>query len=107
MPWETRKGKGRYYTRSRRVNGRVIRDYYGSGETAHVIAELDRQRRQDHQAQAAAWRAEKDTIGRLDAEVRELFEVAELLARATLLAAGCRQHHRGEWRRRRGITNES
>ena len=42
MAWETRRGtKRRYYTRSRRVNGVVQREYLGCGELARLSAEID------------------------------------------------------------------
>jgi hypothetical protein len=34
MGWD----KGRYFTRSRKVNGRVVREYVGTGEVAELIA---------------------------------------------------------------------
>jgi len=38
----------------------------------------------------------------LDTALNELNAWADLLAHATLVAAGFRQHKRGEWRKRRG-----
>jgi hypothetical protein len=93
--------KGRYYTRSKRVNGRVVRDYYGAGPAAELAAQMDAINRADREAERAAWRAERAEMEALDAGVRELDELADLLARAALLAEGYRQHKRGKWRRKR------
>ncbi|SRR5579884_1263901 len=97
MGWD--KGS-RYYTRSRRLNGRVIRQYLGTGEAAEQAARLDASARQEREDRRAV-RAELAT---LDASLAELAKHMDLLARAALVAAGYRQHHRGAWRRRRGHT---
>jgi hypothetical protein len=93
--------KGRYYTRSKKVNGRVVREYYDAGQVAELAAQMDAINRADREAERAAWRAEGEEMEALDAGVRELDDLADLLARAALVAAGYRQHKRGEWRRKR------
>ena len=99
MGWD--KG-GRYYTRSRRVNGRVIREYVGGGTVGALAEQLDALQRQKCETERATSRAERDEVAALDAPLAELDELADLLARAALAAAGYVQHHRGEWRKRRG-----
>ena len=97
MGWD----KGRYYTRSKKVDGRVVREYFGCGESAHVMAlldELDRQRRQRER------KKEKqliESLNEVDATISELCQRAELAARATLISAGYHQHDRGQWRKKR------
>src|SRR5262245_7702889 len=98
MGWD--KG-GRYYTRSRRVNGCVVREYIGGGEVGRLAAEHDARERQKRQAERAAARAERDALAALDAQLDELCELTDLLARAALAAAGYVQHNRGEWRKKR------
>jgi hypothetical protein len=51
MGWD----RGRYYTRSRKVNGRVVREYLGTGEAAKQAARLDAITRQEREARRAAW----------------------------------------------------
>jgi hypothetical protein len=97
MGWE----RGRYYTRSRKVNGRVIREYIGTGRVAELVAQMDAIERQQRQAERAAQRAEWTELEALDPPLNELNDLADLLARTALIAAGYRQHKRGEWRKRR------
>jgi hypothetical protein len=102
MAWETRKGRGRYYCRSKRVNGKVVREYFGKGWTALSVSALDELLRAKRAAASQSRREEKTELHELDAELRAISDAADLLAEAALLAAGFHQHHRGEWRRRRG-----
>ena len=102
MAWETRQRGGRYYTRSKKVNGRVVREYVGKGVTGERAAAADERERAQRQAQQAAWRSECERIELAIAPLEEFYDVVETLARASLLLAGYHRHHRGEWRRRRG-----
>jgi hypothetical protein len=103
VAWEKRKRGGRYYTRSRRSpkDGRVVREYVGSGPLAEIAAEEDRTKRELAEAKRER---EKEELGRLKAlaaPLEELSEAAEILVHAHLVAAG---YHRrkGEYRRARG-----
>jgi hypothetical protein len=98
MGWE----RGRYYTRSRREGGRVVREYVGAGESAALIAQFDALERDRREAERITARIERERIDALDAPLLALNDLADLFVRVALLAAGYRQHHRGEWRRRRG-----
>jgi hypothetical protein len=98
MGWD----RGRYYTRSTKVNGRVVREYIGTGRAAELAAQLDALERERRRRHADALRRQKEELSALDAAMRALAERTDLAARAALLAAGYRQHKRGEWRRRRG-----
>jgi hypothetical protein len=95
MAWE----RG-YYYRVREVNGRVVREYVGTGRVAELAAQLDAIKREERATEAAAWRAEKARLDALDADVAALIEVTDLAAAAALLAAGFHQHKR-QWRRKR------
>jgi hypothetical protein len=96
MGWE----RG-YYYRVRKVNGRVLREYIGTGRVAELIAEIDALERDRRQQKAMALRRAKAELAALDAELKPLAENTDLVTRAALLAAGYRQHNRGEWRKRR------
>jgi len=93
MSWETG-GNCRYYTRTRRINGKVVREYLGTGESAERAAAADLARRQ-REAEERADRA------RLAAALAKLDALADLSFRAALEAAGYHQHARGPWRKRR------
>ena len=105
-PWENRERGGRYYTRSRKVDGRVVREYVGAGPLAELAARADSLERERREGEAEARRAEEERLDALEAPVEALCEAAELLARAALVAAGYHRHKRGEWRRR-GAREES
>ena len=98
MAWESRRGRGRYYTRSTRVNGRVVRQYVGSGPLAEKAAEEDARRRAERQARAEALRAERERLAQAQALLQGLCSGTDLLLRAALTAAGFHQHNRGAWR---------
>jgi hypothetical protein len=100
MGWERRKRGGWYYTRSRKVAGRVVREYVGGGQLGEMAAAEDAARRAERQAQADAWRSERECLETVDAGVDELFDTVEAVVRGALMSAGYFRHHRGEWRKR-------
>lgn len=101
MGWESRQRGGLYYTRSRKENGRVIREYIGGGPLAVLVAQMDALEREEREERAARWREEREELDALNASVKEVAEASDLLVRAALLVSGYRQHNRGEWRKRR------
>jgi hypothetical protein len=100
-PWEKRQRGGLYYTRSKKVNGKVVREYVGGGLVGDLAARMDALKRRQREEEARAWREECERMEALEAPVEELCQASELLARASLLLAGYHQHNRGEWRKRR------
>lgn len=100
-PWERRKRGGLYYIRSRKVNGRVVRQYEGAGILGELAAQMDAEDRQRREGEAAAWREERERLEELAGLVDEFGQEVETIARATLLAAGFRRHNRGGRRRPR------
>jgi hypothetical protein len=79
----------------------VIREYVGTGPLAELAAELDAEERWQREEQRQAWRDERERMVTLEAPIEELCEASEILAQSALVAAGYRQHNRGEWRKRR------
>jgi hypothetical protein len=97
MPWS-----GPYYYRSIRVNGRPRREYVGPSRLGELAAELDALEREERDLQREAERTARADAEALDELVSGFNAAADDLAQAALLAAGCRRHNRGEWRKRRG-----
>ena len=100
MPWETRNGKGRYYTRSRKVAGRVVREYIGSGEAAEFVAKMDEYERVVREAELEALGAEMAEYDAMDQTLKDVAKQSQLLLAAELYMAGYRDH-KGEWRLKR------
>lgn len=105
MAWETRSRGGAYYTRSRRVGGRVVREYVGRGLIGELAAREDATRREARRATQAAAREQRQREREADRQLRELVATidrrAAILTAITLTAAGYHRPKRGIWRRRR------
>ena len=102
MGWERRARGGQYYTRSRKVDGRVVREYVGGGLAGELAAQADAQVRGERATEGQAWRAERARIATADDALMDLCGLTEVVVHGALLMAGYHQHHRGEWRRSRG-----
>jgi hypothetical protein len=100
VAWENR-GGSRYYTRSRKVNGRVIREYVGGGLPGLLAEQEDDERRQRRAEARARRQRDQDAFAAASQSHEELSRVADALIRATLISAGYHQHDRGQWRKRR------
>lgn len=101
MAWEKR-GDSLYYYQSEREGGKVRKRYIGRGELAQIIAHAGETRCRVRAERKARERAELEEAGNLLTMGDELYEAAEILARAQLVAAGYHRH-KGEWRRRRDV----
>ncbi|MGZ6321724.1 MAG: hypothetical protein ACXWQR_20780 [Ktedonobacterales bacterium] len=102
MAWETRKRGGLYYTRSRRINGRVVREYIGGGIDGALIAKLDAMERDKRVNDAHLWRRERTRLEATDKALADYCQQVNAEVCQALIAAGYHQHKRGEWRRTRG-----
>lgn len=101
MSWECPRGKGRYYTRSRRVGGRIVREYFGTGPAAERAAAQDAERRAERLALAAEKRIQEDRSREAAALLDAYCQLTDQLLAAALTEAGYHQHDRGAWRRAR------
>lgn len=100
MSWETRPNGSRYYTRSRRVNGRIVREYVGGGAIGELSEQMDAIEREERQQRAEAIRDAKAERDSFDELLRQFEEITENIGRGLLIAAGYHQHNRSEWRKR-------
>jgi hypothetical protein len=105
MGWESRGSRGRYYTRSRKVNGRIIREYVGTGLVAELAAQQDAEARAEKLAERERLQHEAARWTSATTPLKELSQLLDGLAAAALIAAGYHQHHRGAWRKRRHGTH--
>ena len=101
MGWETRPRGGRYYTRSKKIGGRVVREYVGTGYVAERIAQMDAEEREEREQVQAALKAERDRIRAQGKAVMDYCRNVDEVLTEALLAAGY-HNHKGQWRRRRG-----
>ena len=101
-----RKGKGKYYCKTIRENGRLTRDYIGSGPVGDLAATLDTLERRELAAQAEAEARQKTQLQTAEKLVRELCDRTDLLIRASVVAAGFHRHG-GEWRCRKHVKSHT
>ena len=101
MAWEKRQGGRLYYTRSRKVGGRVVREYVGCGIVGELAAAYDAAKRESRRRRAAVLAAVRTQLDTCDADSDEFSRAVRVLTRSTLIVAGYHQHCRGEWRRTR------
>ncbi len=100
MAWEHRNGKRVYY-RARRVNGKVVKQYFGSGLEAELAAQADRTAREIRDRDRNELRRIKEDMEEGIRLMKKLDEAVRVLSAGTLIGAGFHQH-RGHWRKRRG-----
>jgi hypothetical protein len=99
MSWDQKRKDGpRYYYESRRVDGRPVKRYVGTGPRAERQARLDEECRQQRQAQRQVFLGEMRRVAPAEDALKELRLLTDLLARATLLLAGYHEH-KGQWRK--------
>ena len=102
MAWEYRHGKTRqYFYKSRKINGKVVKDYYGRGLIAEIFSALDAERKWQRE-QARIARERQDEI---DRQVDEFCRAVDGMATGFLVSQGFYRHkgNRSHWRKRRGF----
>ena len=99
MGWEVRRGR-KYYYRSRRVDGRVVKEYFGSGAAAEEAARIDA-------TAAAEKRRQRERLHEFITELAEInrrLDAQDVIVDAAVeayMTAGGYHKCRGEWRKKR------
>jgi hypothetical protein len=100
MAWEKRPG-GLYYYTSRRVGGRVVKEYFGRGPLAKMAADLDARPHRERQSQAEILGAERAKLGPAEDAMESLDEACRLMTEAAFTAAGYHRQNYSAWRKKR------
>lgn len=103
MSWDTKTRGGKYYYRTRRVQGRVVKQYVGVGPLAEMAALLDEREREQRRTARLAIKKERERLALADGTLSEAKRWIDLLVWSALILCGWHNHH-GTWRRRRGNT---
>jgi hypothetical protein len=98
-----RRGKGNnlYYYRKRRIGSRVVSEYVGGGELAHLAAQLDAWERDKQDEECYRLKVKCAEIMAEDKVLADLGQAISTLVQGILLAEGYHTH-KGQWRRKRG-----
>ena len=99
MAWEQR-GAQRYYYRSRKIGGRVVKEYIGGGLAGELAAREDETRRRKQEAERVALQGDRDAFEAAAAAHDAFARATDALVTAALVAAGYHRHDRGHWRKR-------
>jgi len=93
MTWERRNLRETrpYYYRARRVDGKVLKEYFGRGEKAAAAAAADAKALAERKLHRDRIKQLERVIIPLEKRLRELDEAVILLAHAVLLSAGFHQ----------------
>lgn len=97
MPWELRRGR-EYYYRARRVQGRVVKQYLGSGDKAQAAAAEDAVRREAKQQTLHRRRQTDAALAAWNRQLDPYWALADRLLGLALAVHGY-YRRRGEWRR--------
>jgi hypothetical protein len=105
MAWERRKGRN-YYYRSRWVNGRVVREYVGTGVVAEMAARLDAEAAEERALVQVARLRTLAELEELDLMLEQIDREVNAAVSAAMAVAGF-HWHRGEWRKKTMTTPDA
>ncbi len=94
MSWELR-GRQRVYYRARRVNGRVVKDYCGTGLVAELEAEEDAQAREERRSRLEGEQSKREALEAADLALEAFVRQTKATVQQVLTETGYHQHKRG------------
>ncbi|QGJ68706.1 Hypothetical protein PBC10988_3670 [Planctomycetales bacterium 10988] len=101
MSWDTKRNGKSYYYRNKRVDGRPVKEYLGSGKKAKAAAQEDCERRLQRVRDREYWDQQLSSFEEADQLLQQLSEGITLVFRAVLIREGFYLHKGHEWRKRR------
>src|SRR3954447_14772817 len=87
MGWD-RQGQRRYYSRSRKVGGRVVREYVGPGQVGEAAQLQDQARRLERQRRREREMQQRQQLLELDRALDAFADRVDTLVAAALYLAG-------------------
>jgi len=106
MSWDRKpKTEKRYYYRTKRVGGRVVKTYIGRGLPGLLAAQQDQKARQRRTSDRDHWDSVLLSADAARQSTDVLLAITRLLMRAVLVAHGYYLHRGHEWRRRGRMFN--
>lgn len=90
-----------YYYRKRRIGGRVVSEYMGGGDLAHLVAHWDSIKREGRDEERHNLTAKRAELMAEDKALADLEQTIGTLVQGILLVEGYHTH-KGQWRRTRG-----
>ena len=99
MGWESRQGH-KFYYRKKRIDGRVVSQYVGTGRLAEICAEGDELLRGIEKEKRNAERSTREAEAEIDRQLDAVESALAALVSAVLRSAGFHKH-KGEWRKKR------
>ena len=105
MGWEHR-GRGAYFYRSRRIDGRAVKEYLGCGPVAEAAAQEDMERRAARAREQQAEQQQRQVYDTAYDQLATMVHETTAILETALLTAGYHRPCRGKWRRKHVKTKD-
>ena len=92
---------GNYYYKKEREGNRVVSKYYGKGELANLVAQMDEIERYEQQIEAEKQRKNREKIEEIDRKLSEIEQNLKSLTNLYLISKDFYKTSSREWRHRK------